>query len=172
MAAHRSRDPRKRVYVHARIIAGQAWSDVTIQNVSRRGFMAYAKEPPSRGSYIELRKAGQVIVGRVVWAAGGAFGVRAQDDIDVPRLTGQTSGPPYRGPERRKAPRRLPNASLRRSPDVAFEQSRQVASRVNFAVLGLTGLGAAALLVSGMHATLAQPVAKVRAVLVKHPKEP
>jgi len=107
-----------------------------------------------------------------VWAAGGAFGVRAQDDIDVPGLTGQTSGPPYRGPERRKAPRRLPNASLRRSPDIAFERSRQLAFRVNFAVLALTGLGAAALLVSGMHATLAQPVAKVGEVLVKHSKEP
>ncbi|MET0180518.1 MAG: PilZ domain-containing protein [Novosphingobium sp.] len=154
------REPRRRVYVQARMLAGDRWSDVTIQNVSRRGLMAYCSPAPARGDYVELRSGRQVIVGRVAWSTGGTFGLRAQDDIDIDQLTGKTPGPAYSGVERRSAPRTAARPKPKAPPDEAFERSRRIASLLNYVVFAMLAVGAAILLLTAVHSTLSDPLSR------------
>jgi hypothetical protein len=51
--------------------------------MSARGLMAEAGAPSARGSYVEIRRDQQIIVGCVICAESGPFGVRAQDRINI-----------------------------------------------------------------------------------------
>lgn len=70
----------------ARVRHGDAWSDTNILNISSRGLLLHAARPPSRGTYVEVRRGAQVIVGRVIWAQADRFGVRAQDALAIDSL--------------------------------------------------------------------------------------
>ena len=82
----RHRDTRISVRIDARMRVGDRWSDVAICNVSTRGMLLAADDPPKPGSYIEIRRATVMIVARSVWSDEGQFGVRAQDHIDLEQL--------------------------------------------------------------------------------------
>jgi len=129
---------------------GAAWSDVYIKNMSSRGIMAEAGEPPTRGTYVEIRRGRQIVVGRVIWTRNGQFGVRTQDRLDVeaivtePRLTSR----PQNGPaaqDRRNDPGRGTRAT---SPARAAERNRMVGKAMQFCILVVLG-GAAALFIAG-----------------------
>jgi len=141
------RDTRLAVNLICRIRQDDGWHDVRVRNISCRGIGALSATPPSIGQYAELRRGSAVIVARVVWQHGNAFGLRSQDKIDIPALLGQ-SGAAKEGQfeptstERRKQPREdsLVNAA---------EQSRHRSSMFQYAVLGVASL-AAALFASSM----------------------
>lgn len=111
----RERESRVVTMLAARVRMGDDWRDVTILNVSRRGLMLRAEQTLPRGSYIEVRRASTVIVGRVVWHRDAQCGVRAQDVIDLPGLmAAKNAGPKSwkQGEEdRRKSDRRPATAS-------------------------------------------------------------
>ena len=77
------REPRRKVFVAARLRADGRWSDVRVLDVASRGFLIQAHEPPPRGTYIELCRGRLSIVARVVWTRQQRFGVRTQDKVPV-----------------------------------------------------------------------------------------
>ena len=149
------RDPRISVAVPARLRMGARWSDACILNVSARGLLIHAPEPPQRGSYVELRRGQEVIVGRVMWSNGSRAGLRAQDRVPVEaivtakaaqslRLTAQDGRPV----ERRHAPRR-------------HEQSRLRGRAMEFASVAAIGAILSIAAVSMVAEALAHPLARV-----------
>ena len=79
--------------IPARVREGVNWLDVTILNVSRHGMMVRVRQALRRGSYVEVRRASIVIVGRVVWSCNDRCGIRAQDRIDLGDLLKPGSTP-------------------------------------------------------------------------------
>ena len=67
-----------------------AWTEVTIGNISVSGLMVKCQEPPPVGSQVELRRRGVVINGRVVWSRRSRFGLQSTEPIDVDALTAQS----------------------------------------------------------------------------------
>lgn len=145
--AQKRRETRLAVNLICRIRQEDGWYDVRVRNISCRGIGALSATPPSIGQYAELRRGSAVIVARVVWQHGNAFGLRSQDKIDIPARLGQ-SGAAKEGPfeptstERRRQPREdgLVNAA---------EQSRHRSLMFQYSVLGVASL-AAALFASSM----------------------
>ncbi|HWU92580.1 MAG TPA: PilZ domain-containing protein [Sphingomicrobium sp.] len=149
------RDPRIAVVVPARMRLGARWSDACILNVSARGLLIHAPEPPQRGSYVELRRGEQVIIGRVMWSSGSRAGVRAQDRVPVEaivtakaaqslRLTAGDGRPV----ERRHAPRH-------------HERSRLRGRAMEFATMAAIGATLSVAAVSMMAEAFAQPLSRV-----------
>ncbi len=83
LAAWKARAPRKQVRLHGRLRQEYDWQDISIRDLSNRGLMAEADDPPGRGHYIEIRRYNQILVGRVVWKSGRKFGVLLADKIDM-----------------------------------------------------------------------------------------
>lgn len=79
----KKRDPRKSVRLYGRLRRDYDWIDLRICNLSRKGLMAEAENPPSRGHYIEIRRYDQIMVGRVVWQNGQKFGAVLAHEIDI-----------------------------------------------------------------------------------------
>lgn len=79
----RKRAPRKKVRLSGRMRRDYDWIDLSILDISKKGLMAEATDPPGRGHYIELRRFDQILVGRVVWKKGNRFGVTLADEIDL-----------------------------------------------------------------------------------------
>lgn len=77
------RDPRKPVRIDGRLRRNYDWVDLRIRNLSTKGLMAEAKNPPGRGHYIEIRRHDQIMVGQVVWQIGEKFGARLAQEIDI-----------------------------------------------------------------------------------------
>lgn len=130
-AAMRTRGPRLRANITARMRTGSAWSDVRIMNLSSRGLMIIGPQLPSRGAYVEVRKGRQSIVARVVWSDRSRMGVHTQDRVPIQDLIEEidrTAEPPpvdQVSSERRKTPRSNVHATdaadLRRSQARAFD---------------------------------------------------
>lgn len=155
----------------ARMRSGATWTDIVIKSMSVRELMAETFQPPRRGSFVEIRRGNQVIIGCVVWSEGERFGVRAQDRIDVhavvtePRLASR----PARngdvapgGEERRRDPAR------RGGEDIAerAEQSRRRSAALQFVLIASLGGIAAAVLVSAAYDALSTPLKAIGSRLV------
>lgn len=154
------REPRISVVVPARLRMGSRWSDACILNVSSRGLMIHCAQPAERGSYVELRRDDQVIVGRVVWRSGSRLGLRAQDRVPVEAivtakaaqsLCWTTDGRP--SVERRKTPRGNP------------DRSRLQARAMQFASVVIVGAMLSVAVGSMVAQALADPLARVRTAL-------
>ena len=154
------REPRHKVLVRARIKAGAGWHDGCILNVSSRGLMLQAADPPPKGSYLEIRRGALVIVARVMWAKSHRFGVKSQDalpidaivrDVEVPVV-----GEGVRVGDRRQAARpRLSTATRSRHQGRAIEYGFALA-------LAVAAAGFAA---SEVYGLLSSPVEAVTAAL-------
>jgi hypothetical protein len=79
----KSREPRVRCVITARMRFNGSWSDVCVHNISSRGMLIQAGAAAARGSYIEVRRGQHVIVGRVAWSKGHRLGVRTQERLDI-----------------------------------------------------------------------------------------
>jgi hypothetical protein len=140
----KARDPRLQVCVPARMHTGADWVGVTILNMSSRGLMIQTDGQLTRGSYVEVRRGTQMIIGRVVWARDGRLGLRSQDQIDVaaivnePRLSSRPGALPGKSAERRHAPRQIA------APTIAqrAERSRRFATAFQFISITVAGVGA------------------------------
>ncbi|HEX7783082.1 MAG TPA: PilZ domain-containing protein [Sphingobium sp.] len=82
------REYRRPVIVEARMRADAGWVTVCIRNISAHGLMGQTATPPPPGTYIEIHRGAQTIIGRTVWARGRKFGVRAQDILDIEAIIG------------------------------------------------------------------------------------
>ncbi len=87
----KARDPRHPVLIRARMRAGGAPTDVRVRNISKNGMMLQAREVPETGSYVEVRLPDEVVVGRVMWAKDGRFGIRTRDRVPIWRFLGRPS---------------------------------------------------------------------------------
>ena len=150
------REPRVATAIPARIRLGERWLDATIMNVSLHGMMLRMVRPPARGSYVEIRRASAVVVGRVVWAKDGKCGVRAQDLIHLSSLTGDApAAPAWKAGEtdRRQVQRRTIEDSTARS--------QALARRLQFAALIVGIVAGSFLLLHALTETFASAMARV-----------
>lgn len=144
---------------------GASWAQVCILNVSERGIGMQAAAPPVRGTYVEVRRGHQVMIGRVAWTRGHRFGMRAQDRIVVdaiirePDLSGlQAEGQAVSAPAfERRAPRRPVSERA--------ERNRYLGRGLEFTFVVLLGISAGALAFETVHQALAAPISSVAAAL-------
>lgn len=150
--------------IQARMRVGASWNDACILNLSSRGMLVRAPTAPNRGSYLEIRRGGHVIVARVVWSNADRFGVYTQDPIPAADLIrGTTSAAAAAAPgdasftERRAAPR----------PSVpTSERSRWRARAMEFSTVAFLGGIAAVLLLGAVSDLFGRPLMAVEAALV------
>lgn len=102
-----NREPRKTTFIQARVLTDAGWCDAIIRNLSSRGAMIeMAGGAPPRGTYVELRRATSVLIGRVIWAAANRCGISTRERIDVAALErGKGEGAVAAGGDRRHLPR-------------------------------------------------------------------
>ena len=140
------------------------WCDITICNVSSRGFMAKCASPPPRGTYIEVRHRSLCIVARVMWSRDLRFGVRAQDRIDIANLLSEEPAKRYAAGEERRAARRdrpvLPPG--RPNTEAAAEASRRFARVFEWVTLSLAIAVAAGLVFQIVTTSLSKPMQDIK----------
>lgn len=158
----RKRETRRRVMVRARLRDSRGWRDTCILNMSSYGMMCQAASPPSRGEVFELRRGIHIVVGRVVWSSDHRFGVRTQEQVPMDAIVAEPStaattlnddAPLF---DRRRA---------QRPAAVTYAQSRwwgQGFERMAMLVAVIAGV---ALIGDGFATAVAQPMARVDAVL-------
>ncbi len=165
------REPRRKVFIPARMRFERRWGDVRVLDVSSRGFLLQSSQPLERGAYVELCRGRQSFVARVVWTREQRFGVRTQDPVAIDAFihSSQSAGhdePPGRAAvyqqERRLAARQAENHAQR------FERSRYVAKAMEYgSVVGFGGI--AAVLILGMiQQAMAHPLSMVSSALGGH----
>ena len=155
------REPRRNVMISARMRDGDAWSDANILNLSSRGLLLCAANPPPRGAYVEVRRGAYVIIGRVIWANADRFGVRAQDALAIDSLIGNAS---RKGQVANESAGAIVERRARPRPDALewrYVQSGNKGRALQFVVI--SGLGAilAACAYETVRETLSQPLSIV-----------
>ena len=159
----KAREPRRKVVVPARLNAGPKWVDAVVLNISSRGMLVRSETPIEVGTYIDLRRGRQVIIGRAVWTNGNQFGVRTQDRIDVEALLGELSRPSSADkaqPERRAEPRRgaAPITAAQRA-----ERNRHLGVLLQYGMIVAVAVAAAGYAATTVHDLLSQSLGQVTA---------
>lgn len=152
----KAREPRQTIRVTARMKTASGWQDVAIQNASAHGLKIAATEAMRRGDCIELRRASQIIVARIVWAQDGSYGLRTQDAIDIPALVNPNAAKAEAAVAGYQADRR----AAPRSEEKA-ERSRAFGARFQWAAVGGAMVMAAGYLVTTVQDVLSSPLAAV-----------
>ena len=170
----RPREARIPVMIASRMRAGGRWCDVRIHNISSRGMLLAGEDAPAVGTYVEIRRGTQIIIGRVMWAKDRYFGLRSQEKLPIqaiisePRLAsrphvaradaaqdaGQTA-------ERRSGSRL---AAENRAAHQA-ERSRALASMIQYGALACAGLGVAGWAAGAVYGLLSAPAQQIGRVL-------
>ncbi len=162
----KNREPRTKVLTPVRMRCGARWSNVNVVDLSSRGLGLHADDPPDRGSYVELRRGGNlVIVGQVMWSRGARFGLRTQDQVWLDGLLNGTAAaaaaqaaPDEEWRERRRAPR----------PDGGSEWSRIRGRMMQHGFVTAASLCATVLAGIMINESFAQPLHKLAATLAPH----
>lgn len=161
----KTREPRRRVMIKARMRVGASWGDVCILNISSRGLLLQAATPPPRGTYLEVCRGRHVIVARVAWTKHHRLGVRTQEALPVEQIIEEpdssTAEHPKAAPiaaavERRSSPRNL---------QVRHQKSRVVARTMEFACIAIFAATAAVMAFEMLEKTFARPLPHVSAAL-------
>lgn len=148
------------VVVPARMRLGARWSDACILNISSRGLLIHTREPAERGSYIELRRGDQVIVGRVMWRSGSRVGLRSQDRVPVEAIVTSKVSEALRLCAAQPAP-----AERRKTPRTPAVESRMRGRAMEFISVGVIAVSFSVAVVSLVADGLARPLSKVRLAL-------
>jgi hypothetical protein len=148
--------------IQARMRTGALWSDIVIHNISSRGLMVQTEQPPEPGTYVEIRRGAQVIIGRAVWRTVRNFGVLTQDRIDIEAVI---KGPEFPATQRsgpRLQPERLADPQ-RQMADVTHkaERSRHTSAVLQFIVIGAISIVAAGFAASEVYALLTRPLTTI-----------
>ncbi len=150
--------------------AGGAWIDVCIRNLSSRGLLVQAADPPEAGTYVEILRGDQIIIGRTMWAKDRRFGVHSQARIDIDALIREpvtAHGPLIAHPDGKPIQDR--RSDIRRPAPVPLgqqlEKSRRMAAMLQFGVVTLAGFAAAIFTASAVHDILSVPLRIVAAHL-------
>lgn len=144
--------------------SGDGWQDVAIQNVSAHGMKISVAMPPQRGTFIEIRRASQVIVARAVWVEDGCCGLRTQDIVDVPALLNPNAA-------RAEAVCVAAQADRRRAPraDEAAASSQRFAMRFQQIAMAAAVVCGAGYLAWSVSDVLSAPFASITAALEGKP---
>ena len=143
---------------------GAAWVDACIHNVSARGLLVASDEAPRAGSYVEIRRGRNVIIGRAVWKKDRFFGVRTQDPIDLPALQReprQGMEGPDGAVERRTEARFKQDAVTAR----ALERSLAMSRAVQFGLVAFAAAAASAVIATAAYRSLAAPIDRIQRAL-------
>lgn len=164
---HKPREPRQKVVVSARMRIDGKYSDVCIRDISSRGMMLQAAAPPRPGTYIEIFRAANVVVARVVWAADRRFGIQTQDRINIPAII---QAAPSSGPRLPDQERRSPNRATATAINLAevAERNRRRSRAFEFALLAACGLLGAGLAAHIAYDVLSSPMKSVSTHLAGH----
>ncbi len=161
----RTREPRRKVMLNARMRVAATWNDVCILNISTRGLLVQAAEPPARGAYIDLQRGQYAIVGRVVWVEDQRFGIRTQDPLPVDEII----SPPDPAIAQLAAAVAAEAAAERRaSPLLArarHDASRMLSRSLEFAVVALFGAAVGVSAFNSVGQALGRPLAQLTATL-------
>ena len=126
--------------------------DVCIRDVSSRGMMLQANEPPDRGTYVEITTPAQMLAGRVVWRDGRRFGVHIREKVAVHALTGQAQAPAAGAVQRTQRHRQTATAAT------AGALARANGKMLEFGSLVVTGLAMVAVAGALVQQTLGETV--------------
>jgi hypothetical protein len=145
-AGLKAREPRRPVFVRARMRASGALSDVCIRNISSRGMLLQAAVPPACGSYVEIFCPRHTIVARVVWTQDRRFGVRTSETMDISAVLGE--GTSAAAPSANRTSRiaaRLAKPEGQSAADLKerFERSRRLSAAFEFGSLVACSAGLA-----------------------------
>jgi hypothetical protein len=160
----KSREPRRKVFVKARMRVARNWGDALILNISSRGLLIQTCQPPRRGTYFELRRGRHVIVARAVWVSEDRFGAETQDQVAIEAVLNEPDGsvasasPAAALPDRRSVPRRSRTGSR-------HEDSRLAGRLLEFACCIVIVAGAASMAFVAVEDALASPMRSVTAAL-------
>jgi hypothetical protein len=153
--------------ITARLRHGDAWSDANILNISSRGLLFHAATPPSRGTYVEVRRGAHVIIGRVIWAKANRFGVRAQDRLAVDSLIANGSPNRQSANDAADAPVERRARSRSDSLEWRYVQSSTKGRALQFACVAGLGFLLAACAFEAVVETLSQPLSIVSTQLAE-----
>lgn len=164
--AHGVRHP---VMIPARMRMGSSWIGVVIHNLSCDGALLAADEAPDRGTYVEICRGRQIIIGRVVWQKDCYFGIKSRDKIDItniinePRLAArpQSQDHPEASFERRANPRFESDARI----TSRLENSRRWSAAFQFGVFLVLALIAAGFVATEVYNVLSRPFLEVKSHL-------
>lgn len=150
------REQRQPVLLPCHMRDGATSIPACIHNISSRGVLVGADDAPAAGTYVDIRRGRHVIIGRVVWRKGRVFGVRTQDRLDIAALTAPDAPGCARTAGRRSASateRLAAEGRLARQ----IEQSRRLATGLQFFVLSLVAVGAGLFVAFSVYGMLAAP---------------
>jgi hypothetical protein len=139
----------------ARMRTEAGWSDACILNISSRGLLIYSNGAAQQGSFVEVRRGGQLVIARVVWRKNQRIGLHSPDPVHVEDIIGAdkaaaatvstAAGAPM---ERRRIPRDA-------------ERSRQHGRAAEFIAMVLVGGALAFAAMASVEESLARPFAAV-----------
>jgi hypothetical protein len=148
---------------------GPSWIEVVIHNLSSGGALVASDEAPDRGTYVEIRRGRQTIIGRVVWRKDRFFGIQAQGRLDIaaiinePRLASRprSANDPGSSYERRAQPRMEADARIARQ----LESSRRWSAAFQFGVFVVLALIAAGFVATELYDVLSRPFSELESHL-------
>lgn len=148
--------------IPARMRACSSWTEVVIHNLSAHGALVACDDPPERGTYVDIRRGRQSIVGRVVWKKNRFFGIRAQGSIDVAAISDEPrlSRKPEMARSASAFPDRRAHNRMSLDAEVArqLEKSRRWSSAFQTGLLAAAGFFAAGCAAIEVYDALAAPV--------------
>lgn len=161
----RTREPRRKVMLNARMRVAATWNHVCILNISTRGLLIQAAEPPALGTYLDVHRGQQAIVGRVVWVEGHRFGVRTQDALPVEAIIhpGDPSIARLAGELATEAA--LVRRASPRAAQARHEASRMLSRSIEFALVALVAAAAGVTAFISVGQALGRPLAQLSATL-------
>lgn len=143
----------------ARMRSASGWSDACILNVSKSGLLVYSPGGADPGSFVEIRRGGQLVVARVVWRKNQRIGLHSPDPVRVEDIISTEaaaaavrSAKAQFAVERRRVPR---------NPD----RSRQQARAMEFAAMVLASVALVGAAVATVADALATPLGAARVAL-------
>lgn len=151
--------------VQARIRIGARWAQVCILNISEHGIGMQAAAPPARGTYVEVRRGHQVMIGCVTWAKGHRFGIRTQDRNAVDAILREPELSQLEAPGGAPTAAAFERRSTRRRVAESAERSRYLGRGLEFTFVTLLGISVAWVAFESVHQALAAPVRSVSAAL-------
>lgn len=157
--ALRAREERQRVILPARMRSRAGWSDACILNISSRGLLVYSAGAADPGSFVEIRRGGQLVVARVVWRKNQRMGLQSPDPVRIEDIISTEtaacavqSGSVQRPVERRRMPRDA-------------QRSRDHGRAMEFMAIVLAGTAIAGIAIACVEDALARPIHSVRVAL-------
>ena len=143
----------------ARMRSASGWSDACILNISSRGLLVFSSGSATPGSFVEVRRGGQLVVARVVWRKNQRIGLCSPDPVRVEDIiSSQTAASAVQATAARP---KFDRRCVPRSADRSRSQGRAME------FMGTLLVGSSIVLVAAVYAVdvLARPMLVIRAAL-------